>query len=80
MTFRFKYLPNIIGAGILLYVGIFIAVLLSQLGIATDIVNTAFVITFAAIAIAFAIAFGIGGKDVAKRTLEKAENKCNEDK
>jgi len=53
---------------------------LSQLGIATDIVNTAFVITFAAIAIAFAIAFGIGGKDVAKRTLEKAENKCNEDK
>ena len=48
---------------------------LSELGIAKNIVNTAFVLIVAALAIAFAISFGIGGKDFAGRTLKKLEGK-----
>lgn len=43
---------------------------LSQLEFATTIVNWAFIITLSALAVAFAIAFGIGGRDFAKKTLE----------
>jgi len=43
----------------------------SQLGFAVTIVNLAFIIILGALGIAFAIAFGIGGRDFAKRTLEK---------
>lgn len=49
--------------------------ILSQLGIAPEIVETAFVITLSAIAVAFALAFGLGGRDVAKKVLEDAEAK-----
>ncbi|MGM9683789.1 MAG: mechanosensitive ion channel [Eubacteriales bacterium] len=49
----------------------------SQLGFATTIVNTAFIIIMSGIAIAFAIAFGIGGKDFAKKTLDKVDNKVD---
>ena len=45
--------------------------ILSQLEFATVIVNYAFIISISALAVAFAIAFGIGGKDFAKKTLEK---------
>ena len=44
---------------------------LSQLDFATVIVNYAFIIIIGALAVAFAVAFGIGGRDFAKRTLEK---------
>ncbi|MBQ8862799.1 MAG: mechanosensitive ion channel, partial [Clostridia bacterium] len=58
--------------------------ILSQLDIASAIVNTAFVVTLSAIAVAFALAFGLGGKDFAKKTLdkvdEKIENKNEENK
>ena len=54
--------------------------ILSQLDIASSIVNTAFVVTLSAIAVAFALAFGLGGKDFAKKTLDKVENKEKEDK
>lgn len=47
---------------------------LSQLGIAEDIVNTAFRLLLAAVAIAFAIAFGVGGRDFASHTLKKLED------
>lgn len=47
---------------------------LSQLGIAQDIVNTAFRLLLAAVAIAFAIAFGVGGRDFASHTLKKLED------
>lgn len=43
---------------------------LSQLGVAPEITNTLFLIVAAAIGVAFAISFGIGGRDWAKRTLE----------
>jgi hypothetical protein len=38
---------------------------LQQLGIATDIVTTAFAILFGAIAFALALAFGLGNRDLA---------------
>ncbi len=54
--------------------------ILSQLEFATTIVNSAFVIVMCAFAVAFAIAFGIGGKDFAKRTLDKVDTKKEENK
>ena len=47
--------------------------ILSQLDLASKIVNTAFMIILAAVAVAFAIAFGLGGRDFAKKTLEKVD-------
>lgn len=49
--------------------------ILSQLDIAATIVNTAFVVTLSAVAVAFALAFGLGGKDFAKKTLDKVDEK-----
>lgn len=48
--------------------------ILSQLEIAPTIVNSAFVIIIAGIAIAFAMAFGIGGRDFAARILRQLED------
>lgn len=53
---------------------------LNELGIASEIVNTAFILIVAALAIAFAIAFGLGGKDFAGRTLKKLEDKREDEK
>lgn len=47
---------------------------LSQLGIAAEIVNSAFKLILAALAVAFAIAFGIGGKEFASKALKKLED------
>ncbi len=49
---------------------------LNQLGIATEIVNAAFILVLAALAVAFAIAFGIGGREFASNTLKKLEEKA----
>ncbi len=46
---------------------------LSQLNIATSIVNAAFIILLSAFAVAFAIAFGIGGRDFAAMTMKRLE-------
>lgn len=46
---------------------------LNQLGIATSIINAAFIITLGALAIAFAVAFGIGGREFAANILRKME-------
>ena len=48
---------------------------LNQLGIAATIVNSAFILILAALAVAFAVAFGIGGRDFAAKTLEKLSDK-----
>lgn len=50
---------------------------LNQLGIAPTIVNTAFIIILGALAIAFAVAFGIGGREFASSILKKVETKVN---
>ena len=38
---------------------------LQQMGVATSIVNLAFGLLFGAIAVAIALAFGLGGRDIA---------------
>lgn len=47
--------------------------ILSQLGIAPQIVETTFVYVVGALAVAFALAFGLGGKDYAKKILDKLD-------
>ena len=56
----------------ILTVGVFM--ILMQLGIAETLVDTAFRLILAAVAIAFAIAFGVGGRDFASRALKKLED------
>lgn len=51
--------------------------MLNQLGIATSIVNSAFIIILGALAIAFAVAFGIGGREFASNVLKTLETKLN---
>ena len=48
-----------------------VSIALIQLGIGKEIVSSAFVIAFGAAALAIAIAFGLGGKDVAADYLKK---------
>lgn len=50
---------------------------LSQLGIAAEIVNTAFKLVLLALAVAFAIAFGVGGKEFASNALKKLEENAD---
>lgn len=53
---------------------------ISQLEIASTIVNTAFVVIISALAVSFALAFGLGGKDFAKKTLDKVDEKLDDGK
>ncbi len=57
-----------------------IIMVLNQLGIATTIVNSAFIIIIAALAVAFAISFGIGGKAFAAKQLDKFDKYIDENK
>ena len=57
-------------------IGVFIT--LNQLGVATTLVNSAFIIILTAVAVAFAISFGFGGRDFASHMMEKVERKINE--
>ena len=43
-----------------------------QLGIATDIVNILFTAIVGSVALGLALAFGLGGRDVAREMLEQA--------
>lgn len=60
---QFRMLPSIV-RGLILGAGGFMA--LRELQIAPEIVNAAFILTLGAIAVATAIAFGLGGRDVAR--------------
>lgn len=51
---------------------------LDQLGIARGVVTAAFSIVFGAIMLALAIAFGLGGKDTARRLIEERLSKNKE--
>lgn len=59
----------------IIIIGAFIA--LYQMGIAPAMINSAFVIVLGAIAVAFAIAFGIGGRDFAAHRLQKLEKRID---
>lgn len=58
-------------------IGIFLAFALHTMGIAESIVNLAFGLTLGAAATAFALAFGLGGREVAGKQLESFFNKVN---
>lgn len=53
---------------------------LSQLHVANVIVETTFILLIAALCIAFAIAFGVGGRKFAETTLDKLEKKIDDNK
>lgn len=64
---------RVIGAlvpGITMSLAVFM--ILNELGIAKDIVNILFTAIVGALSIAFALAFGLGGRDVARDLLEQA--------
>ena len=48
---------------------------LDQLGVAATIVNSAFVLILGGFALAFGLSFGLGGKKVASKYLDKFEEK-----
>ena len=50
--------------------GLFIAIALRTMGIADDIVNLAFGLTLGSVAVAFALSFGLGGREAAGRQME----------
>ena len=47
------------------------AMALRQMGLANEIVNVAFALILGAIAVAVALAFGLGGREIAARQLEE---------
>jgi hypothetical protein len=54
-----------------LIIAIAVVMALDQVGLATTVVLTAFTITFGAMMLGLAIAFGLGGRDAAKTLLEE---------
>ena len=48
---------------------------ITQLGIARTLVDSTFILVIAAVAVAFAISFGIGGRDFAKAVLSDVQRK-----
>jgi len=53
---------------------------LREMGVGEDIILVAFGLSMGALAVAAAIAFGIGGRDIAKRKLESWTKKIDEPK
>ncbi len=51
--------------------GLFVAMALKYMGLADDIVNLAFGLTLGAVAVAFALSFGLGGRDAAGKQMGK---------
>ena len=60
--------------------GIFFAFALHTMGIAESIVNLAFGLTLGAIAVAFALSFGLGGREAAGKQMEKFFDNMNKKK
>jgi len=59
--------------------GLVIAMGLRAMGIADDIVNLAFGLTLGSVAVAFALAFGLGGREAAGRQMEHWLTKLRKD-
>ncbi|MBQ3309683.1 hypothetical protein IJG78_03335 [Candidatus Saccharibacteria bacterium] len=60
----------------IIVIGVFM--MLYQLGIAVNMVNIAFIIVLGSFGVAFAVAFGIGGREFASHTMRKFEQKLDE--
>ncbi len=52
---------------------------LDQLNFANNIVNTAFIFIIGGLSVAFALSFGLGGREFAKKQLEKLDDKVEEE-
>lgn len=76
-----KYMHSPFTAALAKYIIIVFAVFmtLAQIQFASTIVNIAFLLILGGLSIAFAIAFGVGGREFAKRQLEKFEKKMEKD-
>jgi len=75
-----KKFPNAKAAALVAKVVIYVFVgfvCLSQLGVAIDMVEKTFVLIIAAVCVAFAVAFGIGGRNFAANMLAKLEKKID---
>lgn len=59
-------------------IAIFMA--LDEMGVAKSIVNAAFILVLGGLALAFGLAFGLGGKDFAAKYLRKLDHKFDENK
>lgn len=74
-----RWLANLVR---ILIMGLVVAMGLRAMGIADSIVNLAFGLTLGAVAVAFAIAFGLGGRQPAERVLtdliDKAKREANQ--
>ncbi len=61
--------------------GVAVFMVLNQLGVARSLVDSTFILIVAALAVAFAISFGIGGRDFARNTMNEVQKKLDiEDK
>lgn len=72
---HYKFLANVAQVAI---IAISIFMSLDQLGLAASIVNAAFILTLGALALAFGLSFGLGGKDFAAKYLQKLDRKIEE--
>lgn len=72
---HFKLLP-VIAKYAIITISVFMA--LDQLGVASSIVNSAFILILGGLALAFGLAFGLGGKDFAKKRLDKLDTKIDQ--
>ena len=72
---HYKFLATVAQVAIIV-ISIFMA--LDQLGLAASIVNAAFILTLGALALAFGLSFGLGGKDFAAKYLQKLDHKLEE--
>ncbi|WP_201587202.1 mechanosensitive ion channel [Psychrobacter jeotgali] len=72
-----KFLANIVRV---LIMGLVLAMGLKAMGIADSIVNLAFGLTLGAVAVAFALSFGLGGKEAAARVLRRMQDKIDEER
>lgn len=69
---HYKFLSTVAQVAIIA-ISVFMA--LDQLGLAASIVNAAFILTLGALALAFGLSFGLGGKDFAAKYLQKLDHK-----
>ena len=72
-----QFLANIVRV---LIMGLVLAMGLKAMGIADSIVNLAFGLTLGAVAVAFALSFGLGGQEAAGRFLRKMQDKMDEER
>ena len=72
-----QFLANIVRV---LIMGLVLAMGLKAMGIADSIVNLAFGLTLGAVAVAFALSFGLGGQEAAARFLRNMQDKMDKER